>query len=66
MKVRASRISTRPWLTPGKEYEATPRVHLGTEGYNVVDDDGENIFIQLKDSAHLGFNDWEIVGDIKR
>ena len=46
---------TYPHLTPGKTYDA---YNVTDTSFNIVDDDGEEIFCRPFGCAHISFQDW--------
>lgn len=66
MYVLAKDVGKCSYITPGKHYKLKERRRMGTNsifGGNITDDSGDRIFIRLKSSAHIGYNDWELVND---
>lgn len=45
------------YLTPGKEY----KVIIGNfKSFNIIDDDGDELYCLLEGCAHIEYNDWII------
>lgn len=62
MKIRIKNGSPPSYLTAGKAYEVDPSA--GFDGlYDLVDDTGDTLNIDIEDCAHLNGGSWEVVRD---
>jgi len=63
VQVRASEVpdDSLAYLTPGKVYKVIPGSPFPEHGGDIVDDEGDTIYISFKSSSHLGGKGWVVL-----
>lgn len=65
MKVKTSYVPAEcEYLTVGKEYEVfNVEGNIFGNGGNITADDGDDIWIHIPNSSHIGNRTWEVIPD---